>query len=266
MRSANGKTVVPVNGNLIAQAITGKGLSVREVARRCGVTFNIVHRMTRKCEYSGDLAMRHLIELADLLDLSLSEILDSTPSRSTAPRLVAPPPHDVNDHGESPNASVSRLARYVLLHPSGAAPAAIAVAFGWTLPELHAARRELNPQLAQFGMQLRNANDAFYMTTTEDIPRSTTLADAAIVAQQTARHHGMNKSAARVIDGILHGRKKNTYSAGESPSIAWAVNIGILSPGDAGDFCPTQALLDAFIDPHPAEYQPAARFDQPKTT
>ena len=64
----NGKTSIQVNGLLVATGITRAGLSVREVARRCGVTFNIIYRITRDDEYSADLPIRHLAQLAQLLD------------------------------------------------------------------------------------------------------------------------------------------------------------------------------------------------------
>ena len=54
---------------MVAVGITCTGLSL-EVARRCDVTFNIIYRITKDNEYSGDLHDPASRTTARLLDLT----------------------------------------------------------------------------------------------------------------------------------------------------------------------------------------------------
>ena len=112
---ANGKTSVHINGRLVAVGITRTGLSLREVARRCDVTFNIIYRITKDNEYSGDLPIRHLVQLARLLDLTLADPLNMDPLPNEHPDL--PPPDLTGDDTDPVEADAERLAAVIALSP-----------------------------------------------------------------------------------------------------------------------------------------------------
>ena len=243
----NGKTGIRVNGPLIAARITRAGLSVREVARRCDVTFNIIYRATRRNEYSADLPLRHLAQLADLLDLSVTDLLDTRPLPSaqpddarTAPNLDEPT--DVAD--------VERLAAVLVLGNYLGGPDRVAQGLGWNLDRLHAARQELDRHLAPIGLKTSILNDHMYITTTVRESRGERERDIKRIEVLETQDRNITATLARILDDALNGRHQNSIREGERPVLAYAVNVGYLAPDDDNlrDLGASPALRDAFPD------------------
>ena len=237
MKKSNGKTELPVNGPLITRAITAHGLSVRDVARRCNVTFNIVNRITRANQYSADLPIRHLLDVCTLLDVSLIDVL-TPPTSAVTPTLTS---------SNEPDDDTTRLATYLLLNPSGSEPEAIAHTFNWNLPRLHAARRALTTHLKPIGMRARHANDRFYLTVSDDAgSRRQADDEAAAIAAHISGERSMTVTMAKLLHQALTNNHPNVTRHADKPILAQAVNLGLLAPADAGDYTPTPCLLDAF--------------------
>lgn len=245
---ANGKTAVQVNGNLVANRITRTGLSVREVARRCGTTFNIVYRITRNNEYGADLPLRHLVQLGQLLDLTVNEILDTQPLPSEKPQGSHPPVLDDPDPTIADDAR--RLAAALAFTDYLGGPDRIAQAFGWTLSRLNLARKELNAYLAPLGIKATNLNDHIYFTTTNRDERAAHERDIQRVQVLETQDRILNLTVARLLDDALNGTRSKTLRDAERPALGYAVNVGYLAPGEQNqrDLGPSPALLDAFPD------------------
>lgn len=244
---ANGKSNLHVNGHLITAALTARHLTIREAARRTGLTFNILNRITRANSYSADLPLRYLLDLCDLCDLDLTDVLDLAEAYP-APHFStnAPEPDTMVEVVLTP-AQLERFARYMLMNSFGAEPGLIAVVFGWTLRELHQARRLLNNVIEQLGVTCVHANDRYYLTTTSR-QRSETLRDAADISALTTCNRPLTAGQARMLSHALEGTWPNTLRDGERPALGHTVTLGLLTPTADGDHQPSAALLDAFCD------------------
>ena len=244
----NGKTGIRVNGPLIAARITRAGLSVREVARRCDVTFNIIYRATRRNEYSADLPLRHLAQLADLLDLSLTDLLDTRPLPSAQPDDARTAPHDDDQDHVSDDAQ--RLAAVLALSDYLGGPDRVAQGLGWSLDRLDAARRELNQHLAPIGLKTQVLNDHLYITTTVREVRGERERDIQRIEVLETQDRMIKVGLARILDDALNGRHPHTPREGERPLLGYAVNVGYLAPDDENrrDLGASPAFRDAFPD------------------
>ena len=244
---ANGKTSIQVNGLLVATGITRVGLSVREVARRCGVTFNIIYRITRDNEYSADLPLRHLTQLADLLDLTLTDILNTAPLPSEQPEIPDP---DLTGSIDTVDGDAERLAAVLALSDHLGGPETIAQGLGWTLNRLHEARHRLNQHLAPIGLKATTLNDHVYLTTTVRELRGARQRDVQRIEVLETRDRGLTKTLARILDDVLNDRHSTNYRDGDKPALGYAVNVGYLAPDphNKRDLGVTAAFLDAFPD------------------
>lgn len=242
---ANGKRTVIVNGALVARAITRKQLSVREVGRRTGLTFNIIYRITKSNQFSADLPLRALDELAATLDLTITELLDTAPPPAQDPYLVAP-----SQTAQQADSDAARLGRLMTIKGTPTRPEDIALAFGWSLQQLEAARQSLDDALEQTGLEVRYANGTYYLTSRGKGTRRQADDDHARVQLVEQRNKPMNTTVASILDDALNGRRKNQYREAEKPRLAEAVNVGYLMPGTPGEpeLTPSPALLDAFPD------------------
>lgn len=243
---ANGKTSVHINGRLVAVGITRTGLSLREVARRCDVTFNIIYRITKDNEYSGDLPIRHLVQLARLLDLTLADLLNMDPLPNEHPDL--PPPDLTGDDTDPVEADAERLAAVIALSRHLGGPDTISQGLGWDLERLHHARHKLNEHLKPLGLKATCLNDHIYFTTTVRELRSERQLDVQRIEILETRDRTWNVTLARLMDSAVKGEHPNVHRDGDRPAIGYAVNVGYLAPGQDHDLMASQAFLDAFPD------------------
>ncbi|MCO5298879.1 MAG: hypothetical protein M9886_02900 [Candidatus Nanopelagicales bacterium] len=243
----NGKTSIQVNGLLVATGITRAGLSVREVARRCGVTFNIIYRITRDDEYSADLPIRHLAQLAQLLDLTLPDLLNQDPLPSERPEAPEP---DLSGDTDTIDDDARRLAAVLALSKYLGGPDTIAQGLGWTLDRLYAARHRLNERLAPLGIKATNLNDHIYLTTTVRELRAERERDIQRIEVLETRERPWSKTLARILDNALNNRHPNVHREGDKPALGYAVNVGYLAPDHENqrDLGVTNAFRDAFPD------------------
>lgn len=243
----NGKTTIQVNGRLVATGITRAGLSVREVARRCGVTFNIIYRITRDNEYSADLPIRHLAQLAQLLDLTLTDLLNLEPLPNEQPEEPAP---DLTGNFDTIDDDAQRLAAVLALSDYLGGPDTIAQGLGWTLERLNQARHRLNQHLAPLGLKATNINDHVYFTTTVRALRAERRGDVQRIEVLETRERPWTKTLARILDSALNGEHPNVHREGDKPALGYAVNVGYLAPDQENqrDLGASAAFRDAFPD------------------
>lgn len=243
----NGKTSIQVNGPLIAAGITRAGLSAREVARRCGLTFAIILRATRNNEYSADLPVRHLAQLADLLDLTITDLLNTEPLPSAQPQL----PHGGTDHDDAtPAEDVQRLAAALALSDYLGGPDRVAQGLDWTLERLHATSRTLNQHLAPIGLKVTILNDHIYLTTTIREHRGQRERDIKRIEVLETQDRNINITLARLLDDAINDRRPKVHREADKPQLAYAVNVGYLAPDQQNgrDLAASPALRDAFPD------------------
>lgn len=177
----------------------------------------------------------------------LSDLIDLTPITPTPAMADPGPVPDTEDQGPVDPERLERLAQYLLLHPAGAEPEFIAVAFGWTIGEVHAARAVLNAAIEHVGITIVHANDRCYLTTTSR-DRSTPTRDASTIAALATQNRPVTAGEARMLTHALNNTWPNVIRDGEKPALAHVVNLGLLTPNDGGEHQPSPALLDAFID------------------
>lgn len=202
---------VPVNGARLRAARLSLGLGTRELSRASGTSFTVVDTAEKENALATSITVADARRLAGAAGLSLSDLLGE-------------PGEQV---GIEDSNGIKRLAAALTANTRMTPTDDLAVALGWTLPQLHRNARALDAALEPVGLRVHRISGQMCIR-----PRDANAHDVANeIDRRRAGRDTMTILEARLLRDALLGDSTDTPKDSEKPALGHLINLGVLRPG-----------------------------------